>query len=167
VEYSSAIRLQAFARTLLAQRAVSRMATTRGGKVSDEWEVSDWSTTTDTFNALGFTFQGGPTKAQQERATMLAQVHTVAIETLRTEFTAAAAILLRFARHRCLHSQYRSDTRDTIKAKQLIQRLTTGLKGERESISDQLAMAMQAEREAQDVDEETGIWEYTPCYLVK
>jgi hypothetical protein len=85
----------------------------------------------------------------------------------RTEFTAAAAILLRFARHRCLHSQHRSDTRGAIKAKQLIQRLTTGLKGERESISDQLPMAMQAEREAQDVDEEAGIWEYTPCYLVK
>jgi hypothetical protein len=75
VEYSSAIRLQAFARTLLAQRAVSRMATARGGHDS-EWEVSEWMTTAETFNDLGFTFHGGPTEAQQERAATLAQVHT-------------------------------------------------------------------------------------------
>ena len=80
--------------------------------------------------------------------------------------TTAAAILLRFARHRCLPSQHRGDTIRTIKAKQLIKQLTTGLKGERERVSDQLAMAIQAEQAAQN-EEETGVWEYTPCYLVK
>ena len=58
------------------------------------------------------------------------------------------------------------DTIRTTKAKQLIKQLTTGLKGERERVSDQLAMAIQAEQAAQNV-EETGVWEYTPCYLVK
>jgi hypothetical protein len=200
VEYTSAIRLQAFTRMLLAQRAVARMTTTATdclrffamsahegydseGEVSDEWEVSEWMTTAETFNDLGFTFHGGPTEAQQEQAAMPAQVHTGlnAWKTWRTlnqrlspralgiihkQFTTAAAILLRFARHRCLPSQHRGDTIRTIKAKQLIKQLTTGLKGERERVSDQLAMAIQAEQAAQN-EEETGVWEYTPCYLVK
>jgi hypothetical protein len=130
------------------------MATAHGGydserDVSDEWEVSEWMTTAETFNDLGFTFHGGPTEAQQERAATLDQVHTglhrfhpclihlspLAIETIHTEFTAAATILLRFARHRCLHRQHRSDTCRTIKANQLIQQLTTGLKRANERVS--------------------------------
>ena len=81
---------------------------------------------------------------------------------------AAVDAVLRFARRHCLKSQHRKGDRGTGNAKKLIRQLTAALRGEHERVQDQLMMEMRSEKAAQPAAAKaTGVWNYTPCYLVK